>query len=255
MRIYDATYLGIEKKEQLEKKKFVSSKDFDLEQFEADMGWKSTKKASEPIKQLADTRKEVNLLDKILKKSVIKSDFERLHSVPPYELSKQLEMHKRREKRKMGTGAGWFNMHAPEITPEIRYDLEIIRMRSVLNPKRFYKKNDIKALPKHFHIGKVVDSPMDFTPRVSRKKNARRQSLTSLWQMQNLSSITNGNIRRLLKRSKKRITKLINTREDLKERRRNNRYHYIIYLRNNKLLKFMLCFSSFSIKKQTREWN
>jgi len=174
-RIYDADYLGIEKKEQLKRKKFTSHKDFDLEKFETDMGWKSKKVTFEPIEELAHIRKEVNPLDKILEKSIIKSDFERLHVVPPYELSKhQLETHKRREKRKMGTGAGWFNMHAPQITPEIRHDLEILRMRSVLNPKHFYKKNDIKALPKHFHVGKVMDSSMDFySSRLTKKERKK----------------------------------------------------------------------------------
>jgi len=174
-RIYDTDYLGIEKKEQLKRKNIISNKDFDLEKFETDMGWKSKKGTFEPIEELARIRKEVNPLDKILEKSIIKSDFERLHVVPPYELSKhQLKIHKRREKRKMGTGAGWFNMHAPQITPEIRHDLEILRMRSVLNPKHFYKKNDMKALPKHFHVGKVMDSSMDFySSRLTKKERKK----------------------------------------------------------------------------------
>ncbi|XP_077258386.1 deoxynucleotidyltransferase terminal-interacting protein 2 isoform X2 [Temnothorax americanus] len=176
-RIYDADYLGIEKKEKPKKKKLVSSKDFDLEKFETDMGWKKThtKEALEPTEELAHIRKEINPLDQILKKSVIKSDFEQSRVVPPYELSKhQLEMHKRREKRRMGMGAGWFNMRAPQMTPEIRHDLEVLRMRSALNPKHFYKKNDMKVLPKHFHVGKVIDSPMDFySSRLTKKERKR----------------------------------------------------------------------------------
>ncbi|XP_018351803.1 PREDICTED: deoxynucleotidyltransferase terminal-interacting protein 2 [Trachymyrmex septentrionalis] len=174
-RIFDAKYLGIEKKEQPKRKKFSSSKDFDLEKFEIDMGWKSKKVTFDLTEELADIRKDINPVDKILEKSVIKSDFERLHVVPPYELSKrQLEIHKRREKRKMGTGAEWFNMHAPEITPEIRHDLEVLRMRSALNPKHFYKKNDMKALPTHFHVGKVIDSPMDFySSRLTKKERKK----------------------------------------------------------------------------------
>ncbi|XP_011873608.1 PREDICTED: deoxynucleotidyltransferase terminal-interacting protein 2 [Vollenhovia emeryi] len=173
--IYDLDYLGIEKKGQPKGRKLASSKDFDLEKFEADMGWRSTKETSEPMDELAYIEKEVNPLDKILAKSVIKSDFERLHVVPPYVLSKrQLEMQKRREKRRMGAGAGWFNMRAPEITPEIRHDLEVLKMRSALDPKHFYKKNDTKALPKHFHVGKVVDSPMDFySSRLTKKERKR----------------------------------------------------------------------------------
>lgn len=174
-RIYDADYLGIEE-DKPKKKKFASSKkDFDLEKFETDMGWKSSKVIFKPTEELINIRKEVNPLDKILKQSVITPDFEKLHVVPPYELSKhQLEVRKRREKKKMGTGAGWFNMRAPKITPEIRHDLEVLRMRSALDPKHFYKKNDMKALPKHFHVGKVVDSPLDFySSRLTKKERKK----------------------------------------------------------------------------------
>ncbi|KAL0133352.1 hypothetical protein PUN28_000833 [Cardiocondyla obscurior] len=174
-KIYEANYLGIEKEGQVKNKRLNSSKDFDLERFEIDMGWKSAKEPLEPLEELAEIRKEVNPLNKILEKSVIKSDFEQLHIVPPYELNKrQLEIEKRHKKEKMGTGAGWFNMRAPQITDEVRHDLEVLRMRSVLNPKQFYKKNDIKALPKHFHVGKVIDSPMDFySSRLTKKERKR----------------------------------------------------------------------------------
>ncbi|XP_011161930.1 deoxynucleotidyltransferase terminal-interacting protein 2 [Solenopsis invicta] len=179
-RIYDADFLGIKKKEQSKRKRLISSKDFDLEKFETDMGWKSTK-PFESTEELTYIRKEINPLDKILKKSIIKSDFERLHVVPPYELSKcQLQKQKQYKKQKMGTGTGWFNMRAPEITQEIRHDLEVLKMRSVLNPKHFYKKNDMKALPKHFHVGKVIDSPIDFYSSRLKKKERKKNIVDEL---------------------------------------------------------------------------
>lgn len=139
------------------------------------MGWKSSKKTCTPIEEIANLRKEVNPLDKILEKSVIKPGFEQLHVVPPYELSKhQLEVRKRYHKKKMGAGAGWCNMRTPYITPEIKHDLQVLRMRSALDPKRFYKKNDMQTLPKHFHVGKVVDSPMDFySSRLTKKERKK----------------------------------------------------------------------------------
>jgi len=48
-------------------------------------------------------------------------------------------------------------------------------MRSVLDPTRFYKKNDMTALPKYFHIDKVIDSPMDFYS--SRLMNKERKKI------------------------------------------------------------------------------
>ncbi|XP_029164337.1 deoxynucleotidyltransferase terminal-interacting protein 2 [Nylanderia fulva] len=180
-RIYDIDYLAIEEDKPRKKKLASSSKDFDLEKFEIDMGWKSSKVNFDPTEELTLLRKEVNPLDKILKRSVITPGFEKLHVVPPYELSKhQLKLRKQREKQKMGAGAGWFNMRAPKVTPEIRRDLEILRMRSSLDPKHFYKKNDMKALPKHFHVGKVVDSPMDFYSSRLIKKERKKTIVEEL---------------------------------------------------------------------------
>lgn len=43
-------------------------------------------------------------------------------------------------------------MPAPEITEELKNDLQILKMRSVLDPKRHYKKNDMEVLPKYFQV-------------------------------------------------------------------------------------------------------
>lgn len=49
-------------------------------------------------------------------------------------------------------GDGWFNMKAVEMTPELENDLKTLQMRSVLDPKRFYRKNDMKTLPKFVQV-------------------------------------------------------------------------------------------------------
>lgn len=56
---------------------------------------------------------------------------------------------KEREKTK---GKKWYGLPATEVTNEIKNDLEVLRMRSALDPKRFYKKNDLKVLPKYFQV-------------------------------------------------------------------------------------------------------
>ena len=77
-----------------------------------------------------------------------------------------------REKTK---GAAWYGMSAPELTEETKRDLEVLQMRNALDPKRFYKKNDHKELPKYFQLGRVVESSADFysdrIPNKERKKN------------------------------------------------------------------------------------
>lgn len=66
-------------------------------------------------------------------------------------------------------------MPATEMTDELRQDMEVIQMRSVLNPKHFYKKNDMKVLPKYFQVGTVLPSPLDRYhergERVSKKRS------------------------------------------------------------------------------------
>ena len=56
------------------------------------------------------------------------------------------------EERDKSTGDGWFNMKAPELTPELKADLKVIKMRGALDPKRFYKKSDRDGLPKFFQV-------------------------------------------------------------------------------------------------------
>ena len=49
-------------------------------------------------------------------------------------------------------GEGWFNMKAPEMTPELQNELDVLRMRSAIDPTRFYKKLDSTAPPKYFQV-------------------------------------------------------------------------------------------------------
>lgn len=58
--------------------------------------------------------------------------------------------------REKSAGRNWFNMKAPEITEEMRNDLEVLKMRSALDPKHFYKKNDFKNLPKYFQVNLLI---------------------------------------------------------------------------------------------------
>lgn len=53
-------------------------------------------------------------------------------------------------------GGNWFNLGAPELTEETKNELELIRMRSALDPKRFYKRSEMKTLPKYFQVSVVL---------------------------------------------------------------------------------------------------
>lgn len=89
-------------------------------------------------------------------------------------------------------------------------------MRSVLNPTHFYKKNDLKTLPKYFQVGTVLPSPLDkFNDRgervtkkkslvdellevITKKKHFIRTLLIHFqyYRMRNSSDLTNGNIKK-----------------------------------------------------------
>eukprot|EP00246_Nothoceros_aenigmaticus_P000626 TRINITY_DN10878_c0_g1_i1.p1 TRINITY_DN10878_c0_g1~~TRINITY_DN10878_c0_g1_i1.p1 ORF type:complete len:212 (-),score=33.88 TRINITY_DN10878_c0_g1_i1:591-1226(-) len=67
-----------------------------------------------------------------------------------------------RPRRTLITSKEWANMPAPTITPELKKDLELLRLRTVVDPKRHYKAPDSKKLPERFQIGRVIEGPADF---------------------------------------------------------------------------------------------
>ncbi|XP_072168321.1 deoxynucleotidyltransferase terminal-interacting protein 2-like [Diadema setosum] len=114
--------------------------------------------------------------DKLIKNSVLTPDFEKRHATPSYYPAARQEKKRRKQERESSAGPGWFDMRAPEMTEELRNDIKVIRMRSTLDPKRFYKGNDTAALPKFVQVGTVVDSPQDFYhSRIPKKQ--RQQTL------------------------------------------------------------------------------
>ncbi|OLL23987.1 rRNA-processing protein fcf2 [Neolecta irregularis DAH-3] len=67
-------------------------------------------------------------------------------------------------------GPKWFNMPRPILTPALKRDLHLLRMRSVLDPKLFYKNSFSKHLPKYFHSGRIIHAPADHPSlRIPRK--------------------------------------------------------------------------------------
>jgi len=82
----------------------------------------------------------------------------------------------RRAERAKTLGKKWFDMKAPDVDEKLKNDMELIKMRSILDPKRFYKHQDRKGLPKYFQMGTVVDEGTDFySSRLTKKQ--RKQTL------------------------------------------------------------------------------
>ena len=56
----------------------------------------------------------------------------------------------------------WFNLPATQITDEVKRDLRLLRLRGVMDPKRFYKSADHTKFPEYFQFGTVVEGPTEF---------------------------------------------------------------------------------------------
>jgi len=106
-------------------------------------------------------KKELILNPKLLKTLDEKMAGDKVHVIEK-RIGKHTRKKMRKAEREKTKGDAWFGMSAPEMTEETKRDLEVLKMRAAVDPKRHYKKNDSQALPKYFQIGQVVDSPVDY---------------------------------------------------------------------------------------------
>ncbi|XP_024961513.1 rRNA-processing protein fcf2-like [Cynara cardunculus var. scolymus] len=91
--------------------------------------------------------------------------------VPPNDPKKVNKLLKKQVKDT--TGKNWFDMPAPTLTPELKKDLKLLKLRNVIDPKRHYKKGDSKLniFPKYFQVGTVVEPVSEyFTSRLTKKE-------------------------------------------------------------------------------------
>jgi hypothetical protein len=65
-------------------------------------------------------------------------------------------------------------MPKTDLTPELRRDLQLLKMRNVLDPKRHYKKDNSKSdVPAFSQVGTIIEGPTEFYS--SRLKNKDRK--------------------------------------------------------------------------------
>eukprot|EP00123_Amoebidium_parasiticum_P021268 comp6450_c0_seq1/m.2234 comp6450_c0_seq1/g.2234 ORF comp6450_c0_seq1/g.2234 comp6450_c0_seq1/m.2234 type:complete len:250 (-) comp6450_c0_seq1:352-1101(-) len=64
--------------------------------------------------------------------------------------------------RKETAGEEWYGLEAPEITPQLHRELQVLKLRGYIDPKRHYKKDKDTGLPKYFQMGRVVAGPTEF---------------------------------------------------------------------------------------------
>lgn len=67
------------------------------------------------------------------------------------------------KEKKATAGADWFNLPKTELTPELRRDLQLLKMRNVLDPHRHFKKMDSKSdVPAFSQVGTVIEGPTEY---------------------------------------------------------------------------------------------
>lgn len=107
----------------------------------------------------------------------------------PPELTKSgkpLTKREKKELKKKTAGPSWFDLPAPAEAdlPRLYREVEALRLRNQLDPKRFYRKDEgegkgIKGLPKHFAIGTIVasDKPFGGSSSENLTRSERKRSL------------------------------------------------------------------------------
>jgi hypothetical protein len=81
------------------------------------------------------------------------------------------------------TGASHFGMGAPQVTPQLKREVQALRLHNAMDPKQFLRgeaKRDSANLPEFFQIGHVVDPGRRATTEATPAKARKRGFLEAL---------------------------------------------------------------------------
>jgi hypothetical protein len=96
----------------------------------------------------------------------------------------------KREHKSSTAGPDWYDLPTPPVSalPALAREVEALRLRNALDPKRFYRKESsmkdrggmLKNLPKHFAIGTIVSTPTPFDTNASGENLTKAQRKRSI---------------------------------------------------------------------------
>ncbi len=76
-------------------------------------------------------------------------------------------------KQKETAGPGWYDLPAPEMTPELEKDMKVLSMRGALDRKRFYRGEKV-GKSKYFQVGTIMDTAAGFySDRLTKKERPK----------------------------------------------------------------------------------
>ncbi|KKA29487.1 hypothetical protein TD95_001604 [Thielaviopsis punctulata] len=68
-------------------------------------------------------------------------------------------------------GPGWYDLPKTNLTPELKRDLQLLRLRNALDPKVHYKKQSLRSqVPRYSHVGEVIAGPTEFFSKLTKKE-------------------------------------------------------------------------------------
>ncbi|MCJ1276893.1 hypothetical protein MMC21_004700 [Puttea exsequens] len=72
-------------------------------------------------------------------------------------------------------GPDFFDLPRTDVTPELKRDLQLLKMRSILDPHQHYKRDNSKnPIPEYSQVGTIVEGPTEyFSSRIPNKKRKR----------------------------------------------------------------------------------
>ncbi|KAK6521572.1 hypothetical protein TWF506_001785 [Arthrobotrys conoides] len=81
----------------------------------------------------------------------------------------------KKEKEEKTAGPNWYNMPATAVTPDIKRDLQMIKLRNVLDPHKHFKGDDWKGkIPKYFQMGTIIEGPTEYYSARMNKKDRKK---------------------------------------------------------------------------------
>ncbi|KEY67278.1 hypothetical protein S7711_04531 [Stachybotrys chartarum IBT 7711] len=88
---------------------------------------------------------------------------------------RQPQLAQQHAKKKFQDTAGdqWFGLPKTDLTPEMKRNWQLLRMRNLLDPKQ--QKKPLRAsVPKYSHLGEIISNPQDpHTAKITRKERKR----------------------------------------------------------------------------------
>lgn len=79
------------------------------------------------------------------------------------------------QKKQATAGPDWFHLPRTNLSDKMKMDVKLLGMRSVLDPKRHYRKKNLNPNgPKYSQVGTIIEGPTEYFSARLRNKERKR---------------------------------------------------------------------------------